>query len=523
MARNLPPGRTEQDLAAAVAAFQRVVGEKWVLTDPEEHLSSYRDPFPVLDADHLAPSAVVLPASVAEVQAVVRAANEHRVPLAPISRGKNLGFGGPAPRLPGAVVLDLKRMNRIVEVDERLGYAVVEPGVSFIDLATYLQEHGIGFRVDVPDLGWGSVLGNTLERGMGYTAYSDHLGTQCGMEVVLPDGDLVRTGMGAMTGSRTAHVYRYGYGPAFDAMFTQSNFGVVTRIGLWLLPEPAGCQAYMVTLPREEDLGPFVEILRPLRLDRTIAHVPSMRSVLLDAAARAPRATYHTGDGPIPDDVRRRIMAEQRSGAWNFYGAMYGTPESVAAQWTTIRDAFSAIPGARFYLAEEHDSPVLAARAKIMAGRPNLETAGIFQWLDNAGHVDFAPMVPATGEDALAVYELARDLYHEFGKDYMGNLIFGEREMHQIHLMMFDTSDAADRDRTLELCQALVDRAAARGYGAYRAHPAIMDRVAATYDFNDHALLRLSERVKDALDPNGVLAPGKQGIWPRDLRGDRSA
>ncbi|MFC3995598.1 FAD-binding oxidoreductase [Nocardiopsis sediminis] len=517
MARNLPPGITEPHFTAAVEAFRRAVGDKWVLTG-EDEVAGYRDPFPILDPGHFAPSAVVLPATVEEVQAVVEAADRHRVPLAPISRGKNLGFGGPAPRLPGAAVLDLKRMNRILDVDDRLGYAVVEPGVTFIDLAAYLHEHGSRFRVDVPDLGWGSVLGNTLERGMGYTPYSDHFATQCGMEVVLPDGDVVRTGMGALPGSRTAQVYPYGYGPSYDGMFTQSNFGVVTKMGLWLLPEPAGFRAYMITLPREEDLAPFTEILRPLRLDRTISHVPSMRSLLLDAAAQGPRSAYFSGDGPVPGSVQRRIMADQRIGMWNFYGALYGTEAAMDAQWSVIRDAFSAIPGAGFHFAGEHDSPVLAARAKIMAGRPNLETAGIFQWLDNAGHIDVAPMAPATGEDALRLYELARDLYLEFGKDYMGNFIFGEREMHQIHLMMFDTEDAGDRARTLRLCEALIGRAAEHGYGAYRAHPAIMDRVAATYGFNDNALLRLSERIKDALDPNGVLAPGKQGIWPRALR-----
>jgi 4-cresol dehydrogenase (hydroxylating) len=49
-----------------------------------------------------------------------------------------------------------------------------------------------------------------------------------------------------------------------------------------------------------------------------------------------------------------------------------------------------------------------------------------------------------------------------------------------------------------------------------------MDDVALTFDFNNHALLRLNETVKDALDPNGILAPGKQGIWPKAFRGVRA-
>ncbi|PRY01015.1 FAD-binding oxidoreductase [Allonocardiopsis opalescens] len=518
MVRKLPPGLNEQSFADAVASFRRAVGDKWVIDD-DAQLANYRDPFAVLDPEHLTASAVVMPASVEEVQAVLAVANDTGVPLSPVSIGKNLGYGGPAPRLPGAVVVDLKRMNRILEVNEKFGYALVEPGVSFMELDNYLRERGIDFWVDVPDLGWGSVLGNTLERGVGYTAYGDHFAIQCGMEVVLADGDVVRTGMGGVPGSSTAQLFKYGFGPVYDGIFTQSNFGIVTKMGLWLLPKPPGYQAYMITLAHEEDLGPFVEILRTLKMNGTITNVPSLRSVLLDAAAVAPRSHFYSGTGPVPDSVSRKIMADLNIGWWNFYGAMYGPQASIDLQWQTVRDAFSTIPGASFYLAGEHDSPVLATRAKVMACQPNLETADIFQWFDNGGHVDFAPLSPATSEDALSQYAMVRDACLEFGKDYMGNWIVGRREMHHIQMTMFDTKDPDDRTRTLAFTKQLIRQAAERGYGAYRAHPAIMDEVAATFSFNDGALMRLSERVKDALDPKGILAPGKQGIWPKSLRG----
>src|SRR5665213_753187 len=85
---------------------------------------------------------------------------------------------------------------------------------------------------------WGSVIGNTLDHGVGYTPYGEHTASQCGMEIVLANGDVIRTGMGAMTGNRTWQTYKKGFGPSADGLFMQSNFGIVTKMGMWLLPRP---------------------------------------------------------------------------------------------------------------------------------------------------------------------------------------------------------------------------------------------------------------------------------------------
>jgi 4-cresol dehydrogenase (hydroxylating) len=75
--------------------------------------------------------------------------------------------------------------------------------------------------------------------------------------------------------------------------------------------------------------------------------------------------------------------------------------------------------------------------------------------------------------------------------------------------------------RVDKMFRALVVDAKEQGYGEYRTHIDYMDVVAETFDFNNHALRRLNETVKDALDPNGVIAPGKSGIWPANRRGVR--
>jgi 4-cresol dehydrogenase (hydroxylating) len=516
----LPPGLTSSDFADALEAFRKVVGKDFVFTG--EPLSSYSDPYSIVsdDAAHAA-SAAIAPLNTEQVQEVVRLANRFKVPLWPVSCGKNHGYGGPAPRMKGTVVLDLNRMKGILEINEESGYALVEPGVSYFDLYRHLQEKGHKLWLDVPDPGWGSVLGNALERGVGYTPYGDHFMMQCGMEVVLPNGDLVRTGMGAMPGNNTWQLFKYGFGPYLDGMFSQSNFGIVTKMGIWLMPEPPGYRPYMISFEREEDIEQIVDVLRPLKVNSVIQNAATIRSLLLVAAINANRRQYHEGPGPISDSAARRIMADQEIGMWNFYGALYGPPPIMDTLWTIIRDSFAGIKGAKFYFPEDRKQPndVLKHRAQTMRGIPRLTEYSFVNWVTGGAHIGFSPVSPIKGSEALKQYTMVRDRMHEAGFDYMSVFAIGWRELHHVVELVYERGDPAIRQRAHDVFQTLVREAAAAGYGEYRTHISFMDQIAATYNWNDNALMKLNERLKDALDPNGVIAPGKQGIWPARYRG----
>jgi hypothetical protein len=96
------------------------------------------------------PAGVVYPASTADVQTIVRAANKHAVPLYPISTGHNIGLGSRSASTADQVIVDLgRRMNRILEYDERLGFAVVEPGVSYQAMYDELVRRGDKLMLDV--------------------------------------------------------------------------------------------------------------------------------------------------------------------------------------------------------------------------------------------------------------------------------------------------------------------------------------------------------------------------------------
>ena len=254
-----------------------------------------------------------MPETVEEIQAIVRIANELRIPLWTHSAGMNNGYGGPAPRVRGSVILSLRRMNRVLEINEECAYAVVEPGVRWFDLYSAVQQGGHKLMVSIPDLGWGSVVGNYLENGATYLPYGNDMAGQCGMEVVLANGEVMRTGMGAMPGNRSWHVYKRSLGPTPDQLFMQSNFGIVTKLGVWLMPQPECYMPLWLRVWNEDDLAPVVDTLRRLMLDRTIENVPQIWNTIALASVISSRSPWYQGEDRSPTRSSTRWRASSRS------------------------------------------------------------------------------------------------------------------------------------------------------------------------------------------------------------------
>jgi len=541
----LPPNVSKETFQQALADFARVVGAEWVFSSDED-VALYRDAYsPAWDTPgELVPSAAVAPQSTEEVQAVVRIANRYKIPLFPISTGKNLGYGGSSPNLSGSVIVDLKRMNRIIEVDDRRHFCIVEPGVSYFDLYQYITERGLKLFMDIPDPGWGSLVGNALDHGVGYTfmLHRDHFGSHAGMEVVLPDGEVMRTGMGAVPNSKSFAENRYGFGAYVDGLFAQANFGIVTRMGFWLMPLPEYYLSCKVKVPKYRDIIPLVDGLNLIEDQGLMGYPRIMSSMDISSMMFEP-----TLNPPTPELMKLLTSQEDISASqyeefarkrgreyWSVTLTYYGPQATCEANWAYTQRVFKDIPEVSFSVEEAYALPLSneqrdKMRHKVTLGIPSMEIFAIgarSQIFPNPsdGHLWFAPIIPRSGE---AIIE-AHDVFIEETKKYKFPLapirrVSPPQAWHLrsfVMLFPFFTSRSDDRGNAFirSVFPQIVQMAAEHGWTEYRAAPLFQDLVASTYSFNNNRLRHFQEALKDAVDPNGIIAPGRGGIWPKPYR-----
>lgn len=539
----LPINVSEADFKKALAKFEKALGKAWVFSK-EDDLALYRDAYSPQwdDEDEPIPSLALAPKSTEEVQAIVKIANEFKIPLFPISTGKNLGYGSCAPQRRGDVVVDLKRMNKIIEVDDKRNFCIVEPGVSYFDLYEYVEKNNLNVFLDIPDPGWGSPVGNALDHGWGYSygMYRDHFGSHCGMEVVLANGEVMRTAMGALPGAKTFAENKYGYGPYVDGLFSQSNFGIVTKMGFWMMPKPEYYLLLSLTMPNRDDLIPAVEILNYLE-DSFIVGWPLYRSPLNPPHGKKmdPELEgYLTSKGGLPDLAKIQNYAlKKKIPYWQIDIPIYGCKETCYANMNYIKERFKVVSGAKIEKVQEFALPLSLEQKKqikhkVSLGIPNME---IF-WLSTRGesrapsdgHVWFSPIIPRDGRELLKCQDAYIKMFHDLGmKSPITPFAHPRSWMYRAFCFMLGFENSrTDKTHNLKMRQAyrtMVKVAADNGWGDYRAAPTFQDDVMGAYSFNNHALRRFSEQLKDCIDPNGILAPGRGGIWGKAHANERFA
>lgn len=503
-----------RDTAAFLDAVAKSLGETIVDRREAERMAVGRHTLPGPD---LPPPGILYPASTADVQTIVKLANEFHVPLFPVSTGWNLGIGSRAPMNAGQVVVALgQRMNRIIEINDDLSYAVVEPGVSFNMMYEELNRRGSTLMMSPtagpPD---GSILGNAIDKGGGAGPLASHFDNLCGMEVVLGNGDIIRTGDGGIDSDTHPnwHVTKYSFGPALDGLFTQSNYGIITRAGIWMMQRPMHVRMFFFTFPNDDDLGEIIELVRPLKAAGVVpTQIRATNDLyLLSSQERHPRHGLAGKRTALADGERAELRKKHGIGSWTVSGALYGpSDEAVQPALERLRRHFLA-SGKATYISHEDAQPraIFQAAINSNSGKPAGGELEMLNWRPGQGAIWMTPGARLEGALVNELQRACRAAAAEFDLEYMASFVCGPRFARGIHAILYDRDDVEESARADRCYRAMCEIFLRRGVFVGRAPTLYQDY---------HQKQRASEianactAIKRALDPNGIIAPGHYGI-----------
>jgi 4-cresol dehydrogenase (hydroxylating) len=262
-----------------------------------------------------------------------------------------------------------------------------------------------------------------------------------------------------------------------------------------------------VSLTGYEALGRVVDALRGLLQDRTIENLPLL----------------HRG---MQVDDNAEMYLDPSGEGWAGRFALYGRASLVDAQYAIVSETLRAIPGVavgrRTFDGTDLGGPA-NHNERVQRGIPDMDLLDPERLPYGAatGHLDFSPIGPCTGDAVVRVEKLVQSIYARHGRDYVNGLFLTPRSALHISTTFYDPHDERQTREVFAGYTDLVGELAAIGYAPYRTNLQHMDLVSGLFAFGDGAQLRLAEIIKDALDPNGILAPGKSGIWPAGLRASR--
>jgi len=451
-------------MTADLAALAAELPEGALVVDPDA-MTAYRWDRAV-DPDAGVPLAVVRATRTEDVQAAVRFAAERRIPVVP--RGAGSGLSGGSSAVDGAIVISLERMRRI-EVDPVTRVAVAQPGAFNAEVKAAAREHGLWYPPDPSSFEFCSIGGNVATNAGGlccvkYGVTTDYV---LGMTVVLADGTAVRLG-----GPRIKDVAGLSLTKLFVG--SEGTLGVITEVVLRLVPAQRPPTTIVATFPELAGAtGAVVDMTRTMR--------PSMVEFMDDECIAA------------VEDVTRMGL-DRTAGAMLVIQSdePSGQAEADAAEIERVCLANGASEVLSTSDPDEGEAFVAARRMAI----PAVERTGSVL-LEDVG----APL-PRLGDLVLGIKEIAR----ANGVRIAVMAHAGDGNTHP--LVVYDPADPAQREGARRAYGEVMELAIRLGGTITGEHGVGRLKKAWLPDYLGEDAMALNRRIKDALDPDGILNPG---------------
>ncbi|MGI5291347.1 FAD-binding oxidoreductase [Nonomuraea polychroma] len=438
------------------------------------------------------------PRTLDEVRALVRKAMTTRHRLYPISTGRNWGMGSAMPVTDDNVVVDLSGMNRIRSLDLEAGFAVIEPGVTQAQLAAVLRDTPWMLNV-TNSCADTSVVGNALDRGDG--TFRSRVHDVAGLEAVLADGSVVTTGGLDPSGRYHGRVA----GPDLTAAFVQHNLGIVTAMAVALVPRPQTVGLVHGRISRDQVGVALDAIAGFLRRGNPADGMLRVRELAL--------VPSH-GDWMLPKGAD--------PGLFSVMGPLFGSDAAVELAEELLRKALVEVEGAEALrvldAAEVRPGDPLYARSLMAQGIPtclgvrNALGVSSCDQIDEGrmGFLALMPLMPTHArktEQIVAALQTAVDA-HTTALMVEWNLV-SKHMANGVIQIFFDRGAPEAPYRAHQLRND--GNCLLRGHGCAIYRSDIDHAAADVWSETSTASLGMLHRLKTALDPDGLLSPGRYG------------
>ena len=470
-----------------VGELEKIVGSDYVSTNQAD---LYVYSYDLTPAETRWPDVVVLPKSLEEVRAVIKLADSEKIPVIPYVAGGNVG--GLTIPLEGGIMLDLKRMNRIIEVNEVDMYAVVEPGVTFGQLKAYLDKNHPSLKYTYafspPSTG---VMTNALVQGLDNLSFRYGAASHwvSGLEVLLTNGELVKIGSHAASKTWQAIVPF----PELDGLFLgwQGTTGIITKMAVSLWPNPKYTTA-VTFMPMDMECANeiFQAIIRTRIPDDLIGTSFALTKVgeLAEAHKKAP---MYPAQKRLLEEPEFVITAEITGNTENELNA------KVEAVEESVRERCK---GFKFIGPETAPSRTAAFPMQALGV---LSGGGGLMWVGTYGPVSRWLETAKRGCELQDKYDISRSCYTR---------IMNEGHFAGLRWMLpYDKGDPELVQRIKDLCEEQLDLVLETGYIPYKTPVWAVRRLEQKVD---PEWINLHRRIKEMLDPNNILNPGR---WGRPL------
>jgi 4-cresol dehydrogenase (hydroxylating) len=529
----------------AIKNWKKILGEDYVIEG--EKLRPYvKD---VSGLERYIP-AVLLPGNTEEVKEIVDVANEFETPLYPISRGKNWGLGSKLPVKDNSTIVDLSRMNKIEEVNVKHSYAVIEPGVTQEQLYSYLKENDLPLIMNVTGSGRdSSIIGNALERGVGYfTSRAEEI---LGLEVVLGNGNIIRTGFSHLPDAKAKYLFKNGIGPSLDGLFFQSNFGIVTKAGINLLRKTDEYSTFVSKIKREEYLPEFVDRLADsFEIIRSVVHIGNKersRITISPLIYEELCRRYPTNDIDYLRHKAEELFNEEFPAPWSATGRFFGTKTHVNEAKNKMRKIMKGI-GSVMYLDDKFINaaeklakifgyiPYVKKKSIVLAsvkpvynltkGVPTDDAIKSIYWPltnppseqeemldpDNyspCGIIYYLPITPFDGSEVQKMVSTTKEVMKFYGFEPAITLnTVSDKALETVISIPFDRRSLEETRRAHEAVRELHRNLTSKGIYPYRVPISLIDEI---IDSND-IFWQTVRDLKKILDPKNIISPGRYNL-----------